>query len=130
MGGAAVPFPMSFYAKGLEGDIDNPDAGWKGRGVWAPRGPVSVTRPSFERVGHSVTLIGTAYNIASVGAWFPPFIETAVAVSIVYMALENIVGASLRRRWIQSLDRVTNPRCPPRRGPLAGSSHSGRTSPP
>jgi hypothetical protein len=38
MGGAAVPFSMSFYAKGLEGDIDNPDAGWKGRGVWAPRG--------------------------------------------------------------------------------------------
>ena len=48
----------------------------------------------------AVTLIGTAYNIAPVGAWFPPFIETAIAVSIVYMALENIVGASLRRRWI------------------------------
>src|SRR5215471_5846380 len=51
-------------------------------------------------IGHSVTLIGTAYNIAPVGAWFPPFIETAIAVTIVYMALENIVGASLRRRWI------------------------------
>ena len=51
-------------------------------------------------IGHSITLIGTAYNIAPVGAWFPPFIETAIAVSIVYMALENIVGASLRRRWI------------------------------
>ena len=51
-------------------------------------------------VGHSITLIGTAYNIAPVGAWFPPFIEAAIAVSIVYMALENIVGASLRRRWI------------------------------
>ena len=51
-------------------------------------------------IGHSITLIGTAYNIAPVGAWFPPFIETAIAVSIVYMALENIVGANLRRRWI------------------------------
>jgi HupE / UreJ protein len=51
-------------------------------------------------VGHSITLIGTAYNFAPVGAWFPPFIEMAIAVSIVYMALENIVGASLRRRWI------------------------------
>ena len=51
-------------------------------------------------IGHSITLIGTAYNIAPVGAWFPPFIEMAIAVSIVYMALENIVGASLRRRWI------------------------------
>jgi HupE / UreJ protein len=51
-------------------------------------------------IGHSITLIGTAYNIAPIGAWFPPFIETAIAVSIVYMALENIIGASLRRRWI------------------------------
>ena len=24
-----VPFPMSFFAKGLEGHIDNPDVGWK-----------------------------------------------------------------------------------------------------
>jgi HupE / UreJ protein len=51
-------------------------------------------------VGHSVTLIGTAYGLAPAGRWFPPFVETAIAVSIVYMALENIVGASLRRRWI------------------------------
>jgi hypothetical protein len=51
-------------------------------------------------VGHSVTLIGTAYNLAPVGAWFRPFIETAIAASIVYMALENIIGANLGQRWI------------------------------
>jgi hypothetical protein len=37
--------------KGLEGHIDNPDAGWRGRGVWTPRGPVSVMCASFERNG-------------------------------------------------------------------------------
>ncbi len=51
-------------------------------------------------VGHSVTLIGTAYGLAPPGRWFSPFVEMMIAVSIVYMALENIVGASLRRRWI------------------------------
>jgi hypothetical protein len=51
-------------------------------------------------LGHSVTLIGTAYNLAPVGAWFRPFIETAIAASIVYMALENIIGANLGQRWI------------------------------
>jgi len=51
-------------------------------------------------VGHSVTLIGTAYNLAPVGSWFHPFIETAIAASIVYMALENIIGANLGQRWI------------------------------
>jgi hydrogenase/urease accessory protein HupE len=51
-------------------------------------------------LGHSVTLLGSAFNLAPSGAWFPPFVETAIAASILYMALENIVGANLRRRWI------------------------------
>ena len=50
--------------------------------------------------GHSITLIGTAYNLAPLGAWFPPFVEAAIAATIFYMAIENIVGANLRRRWI------------------------------
>jgi hypothetical protein len=51
-------------------------------------------------VGHSVTLIGTAYNLAPVGAWFPPFIEAAIAASIFDMAIENIIGAKISQRWI------------------------------
>ncbi len=30
-----VPYPLGFYTRGLDGRIDDPDAGWKGRGVWA-----------------------------------------------------------------------------------------------
>jgi hypothetical protein len=45
-----IPLPMNFYAKALEGHIDNSDAGWNGRGVCTPRGPVSVMRAS-ERNG-------------------------------------------------------------------------------
>jgi len=33
-----VPYPMSFYAKGLDGRIDDPNAGWKGRGLWTTSG--------------------------------------------------------------------------------------------
>jgi hydrogenase/urease accessory protein HupE len=51
-------------------------------------------------LGHSVTLLGSAFNLAPSGSWFPPFVETAIAASILYMALENIVGANLHRRWI------------------------------
>jgi hypothetical protein len=32
--------------------------------------------------------------------WFPPLIETLIAASILYMALENIVGARWQRRWL------------------------------
>ena len=30
-----VPYPLGFYTKWMDGRIDDPDAGWKGRGVWA-----------------------------------------------------------------------------------------------
>src|SRR3989454_3697717 len=51
-------------------------------------------------VAHSITLLGSAYDLAPAGAWFPPFVETVIAASIVYMALENIVGPNLGRRWL------------------------------
>ena len=52
-------------------------------------------------VAHSFTLIASAYDLAPDMLWFPPLIETLIAVSIVYMALENIVGgATVRRRWM------------------------------
>ncbi len=52
-------------------------------------------------VAHSITLIASAYNFAPDALWFPPLIETLIAVSIVYMALENIAGgATVQRRWI------------------------------
>jgi hypothetical protein len=49
-------------------------------------------------VAHSFTLLGSAFNLAPSGTWFPPFVETAIAASIVYMALENILGVNLGRR--------------------------------
>jgi hypothetical protein len=30
-----VPYPLGFYTRGLDGRIDDPKAGWKGRGLWA-----------------------------------------------------------------------------------------------
>jgi hypothetical protein len=52
---------------------------------------------------HSITLIASAYNLAPDMLWFPPLIETLIAASIVYMALENIVGGStVQRRWLMS----------------------------
>jgi hypothetical protein len=54
-------------------------------------------------VAHSVTLIASAYNLGPDALWFPPLIETLIAVSIVYMALENIVGSKVERRWMIAL---------------------------
>jgi hypothetical protein len=33
-----VPYPLGFYAKGFDGRIDDPNAGWKGRGMWTTNG--------------------------------------------------------------------------------------------
>ena len=42
-------------------------------------------------IAHSTTLIASAYNLASDALWFPPLIETLIAISIVYLAFVNIV---------------------------------------
>jgi hypothetical protein len=34
----AVPYPMAFFTKGLDGRIDDPDGGWAARGLWATWG--------------------------------------------------------------------------------------------
>ncbi len=51
---------------------------------------------------HSVTLISSAVGLAPDALWFPPLVETLIAASILYMALENIVGAT-SRRWVYAL---------------------------
>jgi len=40
-----VPYPMGLYAKGLDGRIDDPKAGWKGKAIWttyATRAPFHI----------------------------------------------------------------------------------------
>ena len=49
-------------------------------------------------VAHSVTLIASALGFAPRGAWFPPLVEAAIAASIVYTALENVVSPRIGRR--------------------------------
>jgi hypothetical protein len=46
-----IPYPIGFFAKGMDGRFDDPKAGWKGKGVWTTWG----TRTSF----HSETGKGT-----------------------------------------------------------------------
>jgi hypothetical protein len=50
-----VPYPLGFFAKGMDGRIDNPNAGWKGKGVWTTWG----TRTPF----HSETGKGTMAKV-------------------------------------------------------------------
>jgi HupE / UreJ protein len=60
--------------------------------------PLVVVVTAFT-IAHSITLITSASGLAPTALWFPTLVETLIAVSILYMALENIVGAGLERRW-------------------------------
>jgi len=51
-------------------------------------------------VAHCLTLAASVLGFAPDTLWFPPLIELLIALSIVYMALENIVGPKLERRWL------------------------------
>ena len=48
-------------------------------------------------VAHSITLVASAYNLAPDALWFPPLIETLIAASILYMALENIAFTAQKK---------------------------------
>jgi hypothetical protein len=45
-------------------------------------------------VGHSLSLIASAFGFVPDALWFPPLIETLIAVTILFMALENIITAA------------------------------------
>ena len=63
-----------------------------------PRSLIAIV--SAFTVAHSITLIASASGLAPDALWFPPLIEVLIALSIVYMAFENIVGAKVERRWM------------------------------
>jgi hypothetical protein len=46
-----VPWPLGYYTKGMDGRIDDPSAGWKGRGLWTTVG----TRAPFHMEGGAGT---------------------------------------------------------------------------
>jgi hypothetical protein len=47
-----VPYPLGFYTKWMDGRIDDPNAGWKGRGVWTT---VSTRAPFHMETGKGTT---------------------------------------------------------------------------
>lgn len=51
-------------------------------------------------IAHSITLAASALGYAPGALWFPPLVEWLIAASIVTMAIENVVGVRLERRWL------------------------------
>jgi hypothetical protein len=47
-----VPYPLGFYTKWMDGRIDDPAGGWKGRGVWTT---VSTRAPFHMETGRGTT---------------------------------------------------------------------------
>jgi hypothetical protein len=68
--------------------------------------PLVVIVTAFT-VGHSISLIASAFGFVPDALWFPPLVETLIAITILLMGLENIVqaatgkvGGDVARRWI------------------------------
>jgi hypothetical protein len=47
-----VPYPMGFFAKGIDGRIDNPNGGWKGKGIFTS---ISTRAPFHQEGGKGTT---------------------------------------------------------------------------
>ena len=62
-------------------------------------------------IAHSITLGLAAFGLATVDTWFAPTIGALIALSLVYVAIENGVGApstalkagALKHRWVVAL---------------------------
>ncbi len=50
-------------------------------------------------VAHSMTLAASVLGLTPRALWFPPLVETLIAASILWMAVENVVAKRLDRRW-------------------------------
>jgi hypothetical protein len=50
-------------------------------------------------VAHSITLISSAFGVVPTTLWFAPLIETLIALSVFYMACENVLGMQMQQRW-------------------------------
>jgi hypothetical protein len=60
--------------------------------------PLALVVTAFT-AAHSITLGASALGLAPDALWFPPLVETLIAASIVYMAIENVVSTpSVARR--------------------------------
>jgi hypothetical protein len=49
---ARVPYPLGFYTKWMDGRIDDPNGGWKGRGLWTT---ISTRAPFHMETGKGTT---------------------------------------------------------------------------
>ena len=59
--------------------------------------PLIIVVTAFT-AAHSVALGAAAYGLVPEGLWFAPLVETLIAASILYMAIENILSATAPRR--------------------------------
>lgn len=49
---------------------------------------------------YTLTLVAGSFGYGPDSLWFAPLIDLLVAASIIYIAVDNIAGARLRRRWL------------------------------
>ncbi|HEY5644341.1 MAG TPA: HupE/UreJ family protein [Pseudomonadales bacterium] len=63
--------------------------------------PLVVVITAFT-LAHSLTLGAAALGLVPTALWFPALVELLIALSIFYMALENVLRPTLRRRWLEA----------------------------
>src|SRR5687767_13523641 len=54
-------------------------------------------------IGHSITLTIAAFGLAQMDTWFAPTIGALIALSLVYVSIENAIAGALSHRWVVAL---------------------------
>lgn len=53
-------------------------------------------------VAQTLTVVASVYDMTPSALWFPVFVETLTAASILYLAFENVAAPRLDRRWLMT----------------------------
>jgi hypothetical protein len=61
--------------------------------------PLVVIVAAFT-AGHLISLFAAAIGFVPDTLWFPPLTDMLIAAALLYMAIENVIGSAISRRWV------------------------------
>ena len=107
-----VPYPMGFYSRGMDGRIDDPNAGWKGRALWTTYASISP------------------WNVEGGKGTFPKVVKRVQTVPTLSQSdrRQLIREPSAIERWAPASDVPILRACPAASAPASGTASSSRSS--
>ena len=99
--GVVVPYPLGFYTKWMDGRIDDPNGGWKGRDPSRNPAPFRQERPLLQDYSRASQLLIARRDREGNSISFPIF--QALSLWVVYSGVGG--GVRTHGHWNHNADK-------------------------